>query len=116
MTAVVGEMLDDLGFEVRNMDTELPEGEPKREDLRLTREGTPGWQAMVEVKGYPSGTKTNYARQIRENRDHYILEEGRSPDLTVWLSNPYRKREPSSRPAPDQNVKDAAEISAPSMF
>ena len=102
-------MLDELGFTVRDMDAELRQDEPKREDLRLTREGTPGWQAMVEVKGYTSGTKTNDARQIRENRDRYILEEGRFPDLTVWLSNPYRKREPSSRPVPDQNVKDAAE-------
>ena len=109
LTAVVRVMLDELGFTVRDMDAELRQDEPKREDLRLTREGTPGWQAMVEVKGYTSGTKTNDARQIRENRDRYILEEGRFPDLTVWLSNPYRKREPSSRPVPNQNVKDAAE-------
>ena len=109
LTAVVRVMLDELGFTVRDTDAELRQDEPKREDLRLTRQGTPGWQTMVEVKGYTSGTKTNDARQIRENRDRYILEEGRSPDLTVWLSNPYRKREPSSRPAPDQNVKDAAE-------
>ena len=61
------------------------------------------------MKGYTSGTKTNDARQIREHRDHYIREEGRSPDLTVWLSNSYRTMDPSSRPAPDQNVKDAAE-------
>ena len=109
LTAAVGDMLDDLGFKVRDMDAELRPNEPKREDLRLTREGVPGWEAIVEVKGYPSGTRTNDARQNREHRDRYILEEGRSPDLTVWLSNPYRKREPSSRPAPDQNVKDAAE-------
>ena len=64
---------------------------------------------MVEVKGYPSGTRTNDARQIREHRDRYIGEEGRPPDLTMWLSNSYRTMEPSSRPAPDQNVKDAAE-------
>ena len=109
LTAVVGDMLGDLGFKVRDMDAELRQDQPKREDLRLTRECVPGWQAMVEVKGYPSGTKTNDARQIREHRDHYIREKGRPPDLTVWLSNPYRKGEPSSRPAPDQQVKDAAE-------
>ena len=109
LTAVVGVMLDDLGFKACDMDADLRQGEPKREDLRLKRENVPGWQAMVEVKGYTSGTKTNDARQIREHRDHYIREKGRPPDLTVWLSNPYRKGEPSSRPAPDQQVKDAAE-------
>ena len=72
------------------MDAGLRQDEPRREDLRLTLQGVPGWQAIVEVKGYPSGTKTNDARQIRDHRDHYIEEEGRAPDLTVWLSNPYR--------------------------
>ncbi len=90
------------------MDAELTEGEPKREDLRLALKDEPGWQAMVEVKGYSSGTKTNDNRQIREHRERYILEEGRLPDLTVWLANPYRRMDPSTRPAPDQNVKDAA--------
>ena len=91
------------------MDAELRQDEPKREDLRLALKGVPGWQAMVEVKGYTSGTRTNDARQIREHRDRYIGEEGRSPDLTLWISNPFRTMEPASRPAPDQNVKDAAE-------
>ena len=108
LTAAVQEMLADLGFTVCDMDADVGQDEPKREDLRLTLKGVSGWQAMVEVKGYTSGTRTNDARQIREHRDRYIEEEGRSPDLTVWLSNPYRRREPSSRPAPDQNVKDAA--------
>ena len=108
LTAAVQEMLADLGFTVRDMDADVGQDEPKREDLRLTLKDVSGWQAMVEVKGYTSGTRTNDARQIREHRDRYIEEEGRSPDLTVWLSNPYRRREPSSRPAPDQNLKDAA--------
>ena len=90
------------------MDAELSQGEPKREDLRLTRQDRSGWQALVEVKGYTSGTRTNDARQIREHREHYIEKEGRSPDLTVWLANPSRTMDPSSRRAPDQNVEEAA--------
>ena len=108
LIAAVLKVLADLGFVVRDMDAELKEGELKREDLRLTREGVNGWEAMVEVKGYTSGTKTNDARQIREHRERYILAEGRSPDLTVWLGNPHRRKDPSSRPAPDQNVQDTA--------
>ena len=90
MVAAVRDILADLGFVVRDMDAKLKQGKPKREDLRLTRQGVPGWEAIVEVKGYTSGTRTNDARQIREHRDRYITEEGRPPDLTVWLSNPYR--------------------------
>ena len=109
LVAAAQDMFTNLGFTVRDMDAELKEGDPKREDLRLTLQDVSGWQAMVEVKGYSSGTKTNDARQIREHRDRYIQEEGRSPSLTVWLSNPYRTIEPSARPAPDKNVEDAAE-------
>ena len=108
LTAAAQDMLIDLGFEVRDMDAELRQGESKHEDLRLTLQGNPGWQALVEVKGYTSGTRTNDARQIREHRDRYIEEEGSTPDLTVWLANPFRTMEPSSRPAPDQNVENAA--------
>ena len=106
---VVSEILSDLGFKVRDMDSELREGEPKREDLRLSLQGDPNWQAIVEVKGYSGGTRTNDARQIREFRERFIKEEGRLPDLTLWISNPFRVVEPSSRPTPDQGVHDAAE-------
>ena len=108
LIAAVGKVLAEFGFKVRDMDAELTDGDPKREDLRLTRDGTHGWEAIVEVKGYTSGTKTNDARQIREHRDHYIEEEGRRPDLTLWLANPFRTMDPSSRPDPDRNVQDAA--------
>ena len=109
LIAAVQDMLTGLKFTVRDMDAELKRDQQKREDLRLTLQGVPGWEAIVEVKGYASGTKTNDARQIREHRDLYIKEEGRYPDLTVWLANSYRTMDPSSRPAPDQNVKDTAE-------
>ena len=101
----VSEILRDLGFDVRNMDAEL---DPKREDLRLTIVGRPDWEAIVEVKGYANGTKTNDARQIREHREHYMSEKGRLPDLTVWLANPFREMDPSSRPAPNAHVEEAA--------
>ena len=60
------------------MDAELKPNEPKREDLRLTLPNRPGWEGIVEVKGYTDGVKTNDARQIREHRERYIAR-GRSP-------------------------------------
>ena len=110
LVAAVEEVFSDLGFAVRNMDAELKQGEPKREDLRLSLQGVPDWQAIVEVKGYTRGTRTNDARQIRDHREYFIQGEGRAPDLTVWLSNPFRTMEdPSSRPTPDLNLIDHAE-------
>ena len=110
LVSAVKDVFSDLGFKVKDMDAELKENEPKREDLRLTLRDVPGWEAIVEVKGYSSGTKTNDARQIRQHRERYITGENRLPNLTIWLSNEYRTIDPSSRPVPDQNVKDAAEL------
>ena len=104
----VKEMLADFKFTVRDMDAEVKQGKPKHEDLRLTLQDNSEWEAIVEVKGYNSGIKTNDARQVREHRERYITEKHRPPSLTLWLSNPYRAMDPSSRPNPDQNIENAA--------
>ena len=110
LTSVAREILSNIGFNVRDMDAEREKGEPKREDLRLAHPAAPNWEAIVEVKGYPNDARTNDTRQIREYRDRYMGEEGRSPELTLWLANPHRHLDPAARPAPNANVKDAAEI------
>ena len=105
----IGDILKELGFDVRYMDTETRPGDPKREDLRLTIPDLEGWEAIAEVKGYPAGTKTNDARQIREYRDLYIREVGRLPDLTLWIANTFKLVEdPSSRPPPGNDVGQKA--------
>ena len=108
LVVAVGDILTELGFDVRHMDAERQEGEPKREDLRLRLPERSGWETLAEVKGYSRGTRTNDARQIREHRDHYIKEEGRSPDLTLWIANPHRGMDPSSRNPPGSNVGETA--------
>ena len=102
-------LLEGLGFDVEDLDATRSPNEPRREDLRLTHEDREGWEAIVEVKGYSRGIRTNDARQIREHRERYIVETGRPPDLTVWLANPFREVDPSSRPPVDVNVAAAAE-------
>lgn len=109
LVQAAAEVLRDLKFVVRDMDAELQADEPKREDLRLTHPRHNCWEAIVEVKGYLKGTRTNDARQIREHRDRYTNEKGRLPNLTLWIANPYRSMDPSSRPAPDKNEFEAAE-------
>ena len=110
----IGDILKELGFDVRYMDAETRPGDPKREDLRLVIPDRDGWEAIAEVKGYPAGTKTNDARQIREHRDSYISEARRQPDLTLWIANTYKSVEdPSSRPPPGNDVgQRAADVGA----
>ena len=110
----IGDILKELGFKVRHMDSETKPGESKREDLRLTIPDRAGWEAIAEVKGYPAGTRTNDARQIREHRDRYFREDARQPDLTLWIANTYKSVEdPSARPSPGNDVgQRAADIGA----
>ena len=108
LEAAVRDILTDLGFHVREMDEELGSGHPKREDLRLTHDTHRGWEAIVEVKGYANSTKTSDTRQIGEQRVRYAAEKGRPPDLTLWVANSYRNRDPTCRPSPDAQVGDSA--------
>ena len=108
LVSAVGDILTELGFDVRHMDAEQEEGKPKREDLRLTLAERSGWKALAEVKGYTGGTRTKDARQIREHRERYFTEKGRPPDLTLWIANPHRRIDPSSRTPPDSNVGESA--------
>lgn len=108
LVEAVNEILTDLAFRVQDMDVGLKQGEPKREDLRLTLGDRPDWEAIVEVDGYTSGTRTNDSRQLREHRDRYVSDKGQVPELTLWIANPYRAMDPSSRPDPDGNVGNAA--------
>ena len=108
LVAAASEVLTELGFAVEDMDAGLEPGEPKREDLRLTLKNRENWEALVEVKGYSSGTKTNDARQILDHSKKYILEKQKEPDLILWLANPFRERDPSHRPTADNNVRQTA--------
>lgn len=108
LVTAVSRIFSDLGFGVHDMDADLEPNEPRKEDLRLTHPTRPAWEAIVEVKGYTNGTRTNDARQVREHRDKYIVANGRPPDLTMWVTNPFRQVDPSSRPRPGSNVEEAA--------
>ena len=113
LVEAVSEILSDIGFSVRSMDAEVKEGERKREDLRLTLESRPDWEAIVEIKGYTKGTRTNDAGRIRAHRERYIQEEHRLPDLTIWVVNEYREEDPSFRRSTRTDVgKDAANVGA----
>ena len=118
----IKEILTEFGFNVEDMDAPLGPKDARREDLRLTLDESPGWEAIVEVKGYKKGTKAGDARQVHQFRDDYVRERGRLPDLTLWIANPFRLRHPSHRPPPDQEVITASRniqagyVSAPQLY
>lgn len=98
----VASSLQDIGFNVREIDRELDESKPKREDLRLSVPGdSSGWEATVEVRGYHRSTHKLNDMNVRLARFAllYERETGRSPDKRIYIVNgeieilpPHRQR------------------------
>ncbi|WP_178997316.1 hypothetical protein [Paenarthrobacter nitroguajacolicus] len=99
LESAVQKVLTEFGFTVQNMDGHHDQvTKAKLEDLRVSDPEDPEWIALVEIKGYTKGAKTNDVTQIlgRPMRA-YILETGREPS-TVWhIVNPERTVDPSTR-------------------
>ena len=94
--------LQDIGFNVREIDKELAEGKPKREDLRLSVSGDSSeWEAIVEVRGYRRSTHklSDMNARLARFASLYERENGRSPDKRIYIVNgeigilpPHRQR------------------------
>ncbi|WOH17691.1 hypothetical protein IRJ34_15250 [Paenarthrobacter sp. GOM3] len=99
LESAVQEVLTEIGFTVQNMDGHHDHvTKAKLEDLRVSDPEDPDWIALVEIKGYMKGARTNDVAQIlgRPMRA-YILEAGREPS-TVWhIVNHERAVDPSTR-------------------
>lgn len=94
-----------LGFQVESRDVE---GKARLEDLRVSAPGSE-WTAVVEVKGYTGGGKSNdFNKFIRYNAE-YVRETGKAPDRNWYVVNSYMSRPPASRPGPFDSVPDAVQ-------
>lgn len=94
LVAAVSEALSTLGFEVVDSDT-LPQHKgAKSEDLRVS-DGE--WTALVEVKGYEKGAKSNDLDQVKRASVTYARAEGREPDALWYIPNAQRDVDPSQR-------------------
>lgn len=108
LATAIADILRSFGFTVTDMDALIPAGAQKREDLRLGHTGLGNWEALVEVKGYSGGTRTNDSSQIVRFQKRYIEEESRQPDLTLWITNAHRHLDPSARPRRADAMRQAA--------
>jgi len=84
----VEELFTELGFRVENVDEVLPEGAPKREDLRLRLPDNDSWEAIVEVRGYRrSGGRTRDLGRLSRFARLYQQETGDWPDQLIYIVN-----------------------------
>ncbi len=44
------------------------------------------------------------------HKERYSRETGRTPNLTIWLVNPWREMDPQDRRSPDKSVDESADI------
>jgi hypothetical protein len=95
----------DIGFEVENIDKILPEGFPKREDLRLRmpKGEDENWEAIVEIRGYSKSAGKSSDLQRLSGRFTYLYqqEKGRLPSKKIYvvngqldIQNPSQRQEP----------------------
>lgn len=102
LEVAVGEALRSLGFEATSMDAE---GSANLEDLRVeANSGT--WTALVEVKGYGKGGKSNDFMKFTRYGAAYVRERQREPDAYWYVVNSHMTQAPAARPGPFDSVPD----------
>jgi hypothetical protein len=90
----VAECLSELGFDITRMD-EVHTKE-RLEDLRVTSPGQ-SWTALVEIKGYSGGAKSNDLQKFGRYWLQYFKDEGKEPDAGWYIVNQFLQDDPSAR-------------------
>jgi hypothetical protein len=99
----VAKALEDIGFNVAEVDKLVGEKKPKREDLRLQHlpKGGEQWNAIVEVRGYArSGGTTADLLRLARFAELYKKETGKAPDKRIYIVNGEQDLPPSQRQKP----------------
>jgi len=95
LVAAVQQVLEDMGFEVDNMDLVFDEGD-RREDLRVR--DAEGYEAIAEVRGYKGGAQSNDLLRIGRFAMRYQQEKGCAPSAQWYVVNEFLNDDPGTRP------------------
>ena len=98
LVASIAAALIDLGFTVRDMDLEWPEGK-RLEDLRIKTPDEAEWEALVEVKGYSRGygKAADLVSIAARFAKAYRLAEKREPNALWYVVNQEPNVDPGAR-------------------
>lgn len=96
LVKAVIQALHEIGFNVRDMDVDATPDD-HLEDLRVEDSDAPNWIALVEVKGYTKGAKTEALAQFVRFNQRYMLETGSIPNACWYVVNQFAKRDPATR-------------------
>ena len=107
MVDIIASCLSEIGFIVHKIDDQVTEGQPRREDLRLSLPQS-DWEAIVEVRGYAksSGTTADLLRLNRFN-EFYFKEKNKFPDKRIYIVNGQIELPPNNRNLPfESSIED----------
>lgn len=102
----VSDVLIELGFAVVDSDALEANQAEKLEDLRVS-DGA--WTALVEVKGYTKGAKTNDLQKFTRPVGRYVRDTGREPDALWYIVNQEAGSDPGQRRPPLTSNPDDVE-------
>jgi hypothetical protein len=88
--------LEELGFLVTDADVDA-KPDDHLEDLRVEDPDFPSWIALVEVKGYTKGAKTEALTQFVRFNKRYVHRYGVNPDANWYIANQFLGRDPALR-------------------
>lgn len=96
LKVTVSRALSEIGFVVRDAD-ESNAPDDHLEDLQVFDPAAPEWIALVEVKGYTKGAKTEALTQFLRFNKRYVMHHGKTPDAEWYVVNHFLARDPYSR-------------------
>jgi hypothetical protein len=95
----VKDALTFFGFTVQDVDRLIPEGQARKEDLRLSDPENPAWSNITEVKGYlAGGAKSRDLLKVIHYGGLYFRETGTEPVSLWYIVNHFGSRDPDDRP------------------
>lgn len=109
----VAKALEDIGFNVTDVDELIGKQGPKREDLRLghSTKGGEKWNAIVEIRGYArSGGTTADLLRLNRFSNLYEKETGQAADKRIYIVNGQLELLPPQRQKPLASATEDLEI------
>lgn len=95
LVEAVAYALKAIEFDVVDLDALVSEGVAKTADLLVSEDD---WSAIVEVKGYAKGAKSNDLMDVMKHRRAYERRHGCVAGRMWYVANIFRTQSPESRP------------------
>lgn len=109
LVTVVTECLEDLGFEVDDMDSHWPSGQ-RSEDLRIRHVAHGTWEAICEVRGYQRGAALSDLMRLQRFAHLYERDGGHAPSACWYVVNPLIGEDPAARPQVLRSNEDEVDL------